>query len=80
VPVPKTSIDSKAKILISTWAMKKKSNGKYRARFNARGYKQIDGIHYDEDAKAAPVTNETTIKIVMILITMAGWYTHRENF
>jgi hypothetical protein len=44
-----------AKILTSTWACKKKPNGVYRARVTARGYEQIDGIHYNEDDKAAPV-------------------------
>ena len=24
----------------------------------ARGYEQVDGLHYDETTKAAPVTNE----------------------
>ena len=76
IPVTKTSIDNNAKVLTTTWAMKKKSNGKFRARLNARGYEQIDGIHYDEDTKAAPVTNETTIKIILILMAMTGWYAH----
>jgi Reverse transcriptase (RNA-dependent DNA polymerase) len=40
---------------------------------NARGYEQVDGEHYDEDAKAAPVVSEATIHIVLILIIMAGW-------
>ena len=37
-PVPVNSVPTDAKILSSTWAMKKKSNGVYRARMNARGY------------------------------------------
>jgi hypothetical protein len=63
-----------ATVLTSTWAMKKKANGTYRARLNARGYEQIDGEHYDENTKAAPVVNEATIRIVLILMVMAGWY------
>ena len=35
IPVRKESIGPEAKILTSTWAMKKKSNGKFRARLNA---------------------------------------------
>ena len=27
--------------------MKKKSNGTYRARLNARGYEQHEGVHYN---------------------------------
>ena len=56
------------------WAMKKKANGTHCARLNARGYEQIDGEHYDENAKAAPVVNDATIKIVFILMIMARWY------
>jgi hypothetical protein len=29
----------------TTWAMKKKTSGEFRARINARGFKQVDGIH-----------------------------------
>jgi hypothetical protein len=71
-PVPKEEIPDGAKVLTSTWAMKKKSNGTFRARLNARGYEQVDGEHYDEDAKAAPVVNEATIHIVLIIILMTG--------
>lgn len=39
----------------TTWAMKTKSNGQYWAQLNACGYVQIDGVHYNEDTKAAPV-------------------------
>jgi hypothetical protein len=63
-----------AKVLASTWAMKKKVNGTHRARLNARGYEQIDGEHYDEDAKFAPVVSDATIHIILILIVMAGWW------
>ena len=63
-----------AKVLTSTWAMKKKSNGKFRARVNARGYEQVDGIHYDADSTAALVVNEITIRMVFVLMVMAGWY------
>ena len=34
----------------------------------------IDGENYDENTKAAPVVNKATIRIVMILMVMAGWY------
>ena len=35
------------KIIDSTWACKKKSNGTLRARMMARGFRQVDGQHYD---------------------------------
>jgi hypothetical protein len=47
-PVSKDELPAGTEVLTSTWAMKKKANGKYRARMNARGYEQIDGVHYDE--------------------------------
>jgi Reverse transcriptase (RNA-dependent DNA polymerase) len=51
--------------------MKKKANGAFCARVTARGFEQVDGIHYDEDTKASPVVNEATILITFVL--MAGW-------
>ena len=73
--VDRKEVPKGAKMLSSTWAMKKKSNGKYRARINARGFEQIDGKHYNEQDKAAPVVNEITIRIFMVLIVMAAWCT-----
>ena len=54
--------------MTSTWAMKKKTNGKLRGRLNARGYEQIDGQHYTAQNIAAPVTNEHTVRVVMALM------------
>jgi hypothetical protein len=72
--VPRANVPSGARILTSTRAMKKKSNGQLRAtRLNARGYMQVDGVHYDEDAKYAPAGTGATIHIVLVLIIMAGW-------
>ena len=74
VAVPIDKVPPGEKILTSTWAMKRKSSGVYRARLNARGFGQVDGIHYKEDNKAAPVINDTTFHILLILMMMAGWY------
>ena len=61
-----------AKILSSTWAMKKKASGTHRVRrLNTRGYEQVHGEHYDEDDKFAPVVMDATIHIVLIIIAMA---------
>jgi hypothetical protein len=62
-----------AKILTSTWAMNKNASGRYRSRLNARGYKQGDGKHYDSTNISSPVTNDATIRIVMILTIIFGW-------
>lgn len=71
--VPKDSVPEGAKILTSTWACKLKANGTKRARINARGYEQIDGIHYDSSSVHSPVTNDTSVRIVFVLALMAGW-------
>ena len=60
-------------MLTSTWTMQKKSNGRLRARINGRGYEQIDEIHYESNDTHVPVTNDTTVRVVMVLALMAGW-------
>jgi hypothetical protein len=44
-------------IIDSVWVMKKKSNGTLRGQMNARGFKQIEGQHYDVSTISSPVTN-----------------------
>ena len=53
--------------------MKKKANGTYRARINARGFEQEDGFHYKSDETVMPVINETTIKVLLVTMTIAIW-------
>ena len=72
VPVPIEEVLKGSKVLTSTWAIKKKANGTYRVRMNACGYEQIDGVHFEENSKAAPVANEIVIQMVMVLIIMAS--------
>jgi Reverse transcriptase (RNA-dependent DNA polymerase) len=69
-------MDKNVKILSSTWAMKKKANGQFQARITAQGYLQEVGIHYFSDSTAAPVTNETTINIIFVLLTMSNSTAH----
>ncbi len=49
------------KIINSVWAMKKKSNGTLRGQMNARGFKQVEGQHYNVTTISSPVTNSATI-------------------
>ena len=72
-PIKIVNVPKGAKMLTSTWAMKKKSNGRLRARINGRGYEQIDGIQYESNSIRAPVTNDTTVRVMMVLALMAGW-------
>jgi hypothetical protein len=71
--VPKKDVPRNAKVMSSTWAMKKKSNRTYRERSNARGYEQVDGIHYDSSTISSPVTNYSTIRIIMVLMIIFNW-------
>jgi hypothetical protein len=72
-PVDVEEVPQDAKILTSTWVMRKKADGTCRARLTARGYAQIDGLHFDSTDTSAPVVNDTTIRIVFVLMIMAGW-------
>jgi Reverse transcriptase (RNA-dependent DNA polymerase) len=73
ISVPKSTVPMDAKILTSTWAMKKKSNGTFRARLNAHGFEQVPGFHFDPKSVAAPVVSLITIRIVFVVMIMAGW-------
>ena len=59
-----------AKIMTTTWAMKKKASRKLYCRLNAQGYEQIDGKHYFGDLITAPVTNPNSVWTVLVLVAM----------
>ena len=71
--IPPTEAPMDAKIIDSTWAMKKKAMGQLCARLTAQGFMQVPGVHYDPKSIAAPVTNEMTIRIILTLMLMALW-------
>jgi hypothetical protein len=71
--VRRKDVSAATKIIMSTWAMKKKASGTYRARLNARGFEQKEGLHYDGSSISAPVSNEMVIRIVLVLMIMANW-------
>ncbi len=64
------------KIIDSVWAMKKKSNGTLHGQMNARGFKPVEGQHYDGTTISSPVTNSATIRIVLTLMIMASMLAH----
>ena len=72
-PTKREDVPANARIITSTWAMKKKANGTFRARLNARGFQQQEGVHYDAADISSPVTNDMSIRTVMVLALMAGW-------
>jgi hypothetical protein len=71
--VKRNEVPKDTKIMSSTWAMKKKASGIYRARLNAGGFEQVDGEHYDKTQISSPVVNEITVRMVLTLICMARW-------
>jgi hypothetical protein len=56
--VRRMDMSAATKVITSTWAMKKKASGMFRARINAQGFEQREGLHYDGSSISAPVSNE----------------------
>jgi hypothetical protein len=73
-PVKKSSLPKGTKVMDSTWACKNKSTRKLCGHLNAHGFKQVEGVHYDGSSTHAPITNASTIQIVLILMIMADWH------
>ena len=73
IPIKLQDFPKDTKVLTTTWACKLKYNGRKRARINARGYEQINWVHYDESSIHAPVTNNASVRIIMIMALMVGW-------
>ena len=72
-PLDKKDLQEEANAITSTWACKKKSNSTYCGRLNAREFKQIAGKNFDPTSTAVPVTNNTTIRIVLVLMLLTDW-------
>jgi hypothetical protein len=60
-PMKKSLLPEGTKVIDSTWVCKKTSTGKLRGHLNARGFKQVEGVHYNNTSTHAPVTNAGTI-------------------
>jgi hypothetical protein len=50
---------------------------KYKARFVARGFSQVEGIDYEETF--APVARYTSIHTIIALATSMGWRLHQMD-
>ena len=74
--VPVEDVPEGAKMVSTTWAMKKKACDRFRARLNMRGYEQMPNVHYDPAWTSAPVAGATTIRCVFVLMLMSGAYAH----
>ena len=71
--VKRDEVPEGAKVISTTWAMKKKASGAYRARMNMRGFEQKEGEHYDGSSISSPVTNDVSIRVALVLMLMANW-------
>ena len=71
-PLIKAASPYGTKVIDSTWARKLKSNGTKRGRLNAHAFKQVDGQSYDSANIHAPITNNVTVRLVLVLMLMAG--------
>ena len=77
VPIP-----TRKSVVTSRWLYKIKhvvdgSIEKYKARFVARGFTQMEGINYDETF--APVARYTTIRTIISLAAVFGWKLHQMD-
>jgi Reverse transcriptase (RNA-dependent DNA polymerase) len=73
--VQRNQVPDGTRIMTSTWACKKKSNGTYRVRLNLRGFLQVEGEHYDAHSISSPVVTIITIHIVLTMLTIiVDWY------
>eukprot|EP00253_Pinus_taeda_P025283 PITA_25283 len=50
---------------------------KYKARFVARGFSQIEGIDYEETF--APVARYSSIRMILALSAQMGWHIHQMD-
>jgi hypothetical protein len=50
---------------------------KYKERFVARGFSQIEGVNYDETF--APVARYTSIRSIIALVASMGWKLHHMD-
>ena len=50
---------------------------KYKARFVARGFSQVEGVDYDETF--APVARYTSIRSIISIAAEMGWQIHQMD-
>jgi hypothetical protein len=60
-------LPSGTKLIDSIWAMKKKNSSTLCGQRNAKGFKQVEGQHYNGTTISSPVTNSATIRINKLL-------------
>jgi hypothetical protein len=81
--VPRQSLPLDTKPLPAIWAFRRKRNpdwsiSKWEARINAHGGRQQHGVNYWETY--APVVNWSTVRLVMILSLLNGFFSRQIDF
>ncbi len=81
--VKRRKLPEGANVLPSTWALriKRYPDGrvrKFKARFCARGDKQVEGVDYFE--KYAPVVSWSTVRMLLVMSIDLGWETRQVDF
>jgi hypothetical protein len=71
------------RVIMAVWSFKRKRNPfgvitKYKARLCAHGVQTVQGVHYD--ASYSPVLSWTTIRLLLTLTLVMGWYTRQIDF
>ena len=77
--VDHNSISEGSDIIDSTWAMKKKVNGNYRACLAARGFKQMQGKSFVHHDTSSPVMPDITMHIVLVLMLRRKLSAHLDD-
>ena len=71
--IKRRDIPSDRRVIGSKWVFKRKRDGRFRARLCGLGYTQIAGI--DFTANHAPVVNDVSFRIMLVLKLMMRWST-----
>jgi len=72
VNVDRSSIPEGRKLIGSKWVFKEKRDGRFRARLVCLGHNQIPGVDFSDNY--APVGNDMTFRVVMVLRLMFGFH------
>ena len=60
----------------TTWAMKKKADGTYKARCNAQGFTQIHGQNHFNDNIASPTVSDVSVKLITGFMGVYSYTAH----
>jgi hypothetical protein len=66
--IPISQVPAGRKVVGAHWVFARKDNGRYRARFVAKGFSQIPGKDFQENH--APVISDKTLHLLMVINTV----------